>query len=94
MKPFAINVARNLYSISFENTEIIEIESSALKKNQMTEFRMTNTTIRSILPTRSFHDLMVTGTVTITNCSFTTINTNAFTFRGNVDFNIFTDIFV
>lgn len=81
IKPFAIK-AEHLYSIAFENTHINEIDSQALKKNQMEEFKMTNTTITNPLPTRTFYDLIVTNTISITACSFATISTSAFMFRG------------
>lgn len=90
LKAFAINVARhNLYSISFENTQIVDVESQALKKNQMTLFRLVNVTVVNDLPTRSFYDLIVTNSVSITNSSFAAINTNAFVFRGNYPYRTF-----
>lgn len=83
IKPYAINIAHHsLYSISFENTEIGDVESQALKKNQMTQFRMANVTVKNALPTRSFYELIVSNSVSITNCTFATINTNALVFRG------------
>lgn len=80
---YALNsVSDDVYSISFENTEINSIERQALKKLRINHFTMKNTTFRSTLPSQTFSALTITNEISISNCSFTTINSQAIDLAG------------
>lgn len=76
----------NVYSISFENTEINSIERQALKRLRIDHFTMKNTTFRSVLPSQTFCALTIANEISISNCSFTTINSQAIDLAGRYSF--------
>lgn len=80
---YAINcIYYTVYNISFVHTQIDQIESQAVKKMKIENFVLRNTTIKSPLPTRAFYDLIIENTFTISDCSFSTISTEAISIRG------------
>lgn len=84
LNAFAININhhQSLYGLTFESSRIDAIESQAFKKIQINHFIMKDTTIKNPLPTRAFYDLIITSQMSITNCSFTTISSNAIMLNG------------
>lgn len=80
---YAINSIQGaVYRLSFENTEIDTIESHALKRLQIEHFLMQNVTFRSHLPSRTLSALTITSDISVCNCSFTTISSQAIELNG------------
>lgn len=71
-----------VYNISFENTQIRQIDSQAMKRMSIDNFVMRNTTIREPLPSRAFYDLTIVNTFAMSNCTFSTIGSSAIWLRG------------
>lgn len=75
---YAINsIQEAVYRISFENTVINTIESQALKRLQIEHFLMRNVIFRSHLPSRTLTALTITNDISISNCTFATISSQA-----------------
>lgn len=56
----------------------------ALKKFTVDQFVMDNVTVSSPIPSRAVYEMAVDDTCSIINSNFTTINSGAFMFQGNI----------
>lgn len=83
---FAINSQHSIYEISFEKCQIDSIESQSFKKINIDHLRIENTTIHAPIPARSFYDLIISDTFSITKSTLTAITSSAFVLRGKMCF--------
>lgn len=75
-----------IYRISIENTVIALIDMHAFKKLSIDELLLKNTTFQSHLSSRVFSALTITKHMSISNCSFKTINSRAIDLDGMYEF--------
>uniref|UniRef100_A0A1B0CBF9 Uncharacterized protein n=1 Tax=Lutzomyia longipalpis TaxID=7200 RepID=A0A1B0CBF9_LUTLO len=84
ISPFAVTGIRlRLDAFAIRNTFISRIEHQAFKKFTTSTFQITNCTVRSQLPSRSFYDLDVLSSLHISHNNFTgRIHSRAFDFQA------------
>lgn len=79
---FVMKSIESFYSISFDNTKIHEIERDAFKRLQIKYFTFKNSVFPSQLPSRAFDALLITSEMSISNCTFNTIRSQAIDLYG------------
>ncbi|XP_055684668.1 uncharacterized protein LOC129790875 [Lutzomyia longipalpis] len=95
ISPFAVTGIRlRLDAFAIRNTFISRIEHQAFKKFTTSTFQITNCTVRSQLPSRSFYDLDVLSSLHISHNNFTgRIHSRAFDFQVVSNVGIFQNYF-